>query len=121
MPLRIPRSIKTVAVALAITVAVVGAGYYYAITPHRPSSPRDSRESLLYQADRLACENRWEDALPLYGKARKLFLAHALGVQAYLCECLSLSQRPPPILPGVLDQSAEIVAAPGLTLLPALF
>jgi len=92
MPLRIPRSIKRVAGALAITVAVVGAAYWYAITPHRPSAPPESAESVLYEADTLSWGNRWEDALPLYRKAQQLFLAQHNSSKALYAE---VSQIPP--------------------------
>jgi CHAT domain-containing protein len=92
MPLRIPRSIKRVAGALAITVAVVGAAYWYAITPHRPSAPPESAESVLYEADTLSWGNRWEDALPFYRKAQQLFLAQHNSPKALYAE---VSQIPP--------------------------
>jgi hypothetical protein len=86
MPLRIPRAIKRVAVAFAITVAVIGAAYYYAITPHRPSAPPQSDESLLFQADTLSWGNRWEDALPLYRRAQQLFLSQHNASKALYAE-----------------------------------
>jgi hypothetical protein len=87
MPLRIPRAIKRVAVAFAITVAVIGAADYYAITPHRrPSAPHQSDESLLFQADTLSWGNRWEDALPLYRRAQQLFLSQHNASKALYAE-----------------------------------
>jgi CHAT domain-containing protein len=92
MPLRIPRAIKRVAVTFAITVAVIGAAYYYAITPHRPSTPPQSAESFLFQADTLSWGNRWEDALPLYRRAQQLFLSQHNASKALYAE---VSEIPP--------------------------
>lgn len=77
---------------MAITVTVIGAAYYYAITPHGPSAAPQSAESLLYQADALAWGNRWEDALPVYRKAQQLFLSQHNVSKALYAE---VSQIPP--------------------------
>jgi hypothetical protein len=89
MPLRIPRAIKRVAVAFAITVAVIGAAYYYAITPYHPSAPP---QSAVFQADTLSWGNRWEDALPLYRRAQQLFLSQHNASKALYAE---VSEIPP--------------------------
>ena len=92
MAFRLPRIVKQIAIASGITVVVFAGAYYYAITPHKPSAPPDSAESLLYQADRLSWGGRWEDALPLYRRAQALFLAqHNLSKALYA----EVSQIPP--------------------------
>ena len=92
MAFRLPRIVKQIAIASGITVVVLAGAYYYAITPHKPSAPPDSAESLLYQADRLSWGGRWEDALPLYRREQALFLAQQNLSKALYAE---VSQIPP--------------------------
>jgi CHAT domain-containing protein len=80
-------------------VAFTGA-YYYAVTPHRPHVPTGSAEDLLFRADQLAWNDRWEEASPLYRRAEALFQAQGNQSKALYA---AVSQIPP-------NQSVDIPA-----------
>jgi CHAT domain-containing protein len=98
--LRLLRIAKRTAIVLLALIVVVAGAYYFAVTPHRPHVPMDSAEDLLYRADTLAWNDRWEEAGPLYKRAEALFRAQ--GNQAKTLYA-SVSQFPP-------NQSVDIPA-----------
>ena len=69
---------------LAISIGCLGAGYFYAITPHHTLAASESAEGLLDRADQLSWGNRWVEARPLYERAAKLFSAkHKTSQELY--------------------------------------
>lgn len=56
-----------------ITIVLLGGAYFYAVTPHQSSAPRDSADGLLDRADTLSWGNDWAEARPLYMKAEQLY------------------------------------------------
>jgi CHAT domain-containing protein len=95
--LRIGKRIALIFVALLVVVA---GAYYYAVTPHRPHVPIGSGEDLLFRADALAWNDRWEEAAPLYQRAEALFRAQGNRSRALYA---AVSQIPP-------NQSVDIPA-----------
>lgn len=91
--------IRIAVVLLAIAV-VLGGAYYYAVMPHRPQVPAGSAEDLLFRADTLAWNDRWEEAAPLYQRAETLFRAQGNQAKALYA---TVSQIPP-------NQSVDIPA-----------
>ena len=71
--MRLPRAVKLSAIAFAFGVLIIGAFYFYAITPHASSAPVGSAQNLLDQADTLAWGNQWALAQPLYKQAEAKF------------------------------------------------
>jgi CHAT domain-containing protein len=88
-------------VAFLALVVVLGGAYYYAVTPHRPRVPAGSAEDLLFRADTLAWNDRWEEAALLYQRAEILFRAQGNQAKALYA---AVSQIPP-------NQSVDIPAA----------
>ncbi|RSL18680.1 CHAT domain-containing protein [Edaphobacter aggregans] len=71
--MRLPRALKLSAIAFAFVVLIIGAFYFYAITPHASSAPVGSAQNLLDRADTLAWGNQWALAQPLYKQAEAKF------------------------------------------------
>ena len=65
--------IKKLIVGFSLSMLVIGGGYFYVTSPHGSSAPPESAEGLLGRADKLAWNNRWAEARPLYGRAEELF------------------------------------------------
>jgi CHAT domain-containing protein len=95
--LRIGKRIAFVFLALMLLLATA---YYYAVTPHRPRVPAGSAEDLLFRADSLAWNDRWEEAAPLYKQAEILFTAQGNQSKALYA---AVSQIPP-------NQSVDVPA-----------
>ena len=91
---------KRIAFVLSALIVVLGGAYYYAVMPHRPHVPVGSAEDLLFQADTLAWNDRWEEAAPLYRQAETLFRAQGNQTKALYA---AVSQIPP-------NQSVDIPA-----------
>jgi CHAT domain-containing protein len=91
---------KRIALVLSALIVVLGGAYYYAVMPHRPHVPVGSAEDLLFQADTLAWNDRWEEAAPLYRQAESLFRAQGNQTKALYA---AVSQIPP-------NQSVDIPA-----------
>ena len=70
--MRLLRIGKRIALIFVTLLVVVTGAYYYAVTPHRPHVPVGSAEDLLFRADTLAWNDRWEEAAPLYQQAEAL-------------------------------------------------
>jgi len=92
---------KRIALILLALILVLTGAYYYAVTPHRPHVPLGSAEDLLYRADILAWNDRWEEAAPLYNRAEALFRAQRNQAKALYA---AVSLIPP-------NQSVDIPAA----------
>ena len=95
--LRIGNRIALVFFNLILMLAGV---YYHAVAPHRPSVPEGSAEDLLYRANDLAWNDRWEEAKPLYKRAEVLFTAQRNQSKVLYS---AVSQIPP-------DESVDIPA-----------
>lgn len=95
--LRIVLRIACTGLTLVLIAAVA---YNYAVTPHRPRVPRDSAEDLLFRADELAWNDRWDEAAPLYRRAEGEFRAQGNLAKALYA---AVSQIPP-------NQSVDIPA-----------
>ena len=91
---------KRIALFLSALIVVLGGAYYYAVMPHRPHVPAGSAEDLLFRADTLAWNDRWEEAAPLYQRAESLFRAQGNQAKALYA---AVSQIPP-------NQSVDIPA-----------
>ena len=91
---------KRIALVLSGSIVVLGGAYYYAVMPHRPHVPAGTAEDLLFRADTLAWNDRWEEAAPLYQHAESLFRAQGNQAKALYA---AVSQIPP-------DQSVDIPA-----------
>jgi CHAT domain-containing protein len=91
---------KRIALVLSGLIVVLGGAYYYAVMPHRPHVPAGMAEDLLFRADALAWNDRWEEAAPLYQHAESLFRAQGSQAKALYT---AVSQIPP-------DQSVDIPA-----------
>lgn len=91
---------KRIALVLLAQIVVLGGAYYYAVTPHRPHVSAGSAEDLLFRADTLAWNDRWEEAAPLYQRAEALFRAQGNQAKALYA---AVSQIPP-------NQSVDIPA-----------
>ena len=91
---------KRTALVLLALIVVLGGAYYYAVMPHRPHVPAGSAEDLLFRANSLAWNDRWEEAAPLYQRAESLFRAQGNQAKALYA---AVSQIPP-------DQSVDIPA-----------
>lgn len=98
--MRLFRIGKRIALALLALIVVLGGAYYYAVMPHRPPVPAGSAEDLLFHADTLAWNDRWEEAAPLYQRAEALFRAQGNQAKALYA---AVSQIPP-------NQSVDIPA-----------
>lgn len=96
-PLRFGRRI--VLAFLSLILVLTGA-YFYAVTAHRPHVPLGSAEDLLFRADILAWDDRWEEAATLYKRAEDLFRAQRNESRALYA---NVSQIPP-------NQSVDIPA-----------
>jgi CHAT domain-containing protein len=94
------RIYKRIALVSLVLLVVLGGAYYYSITPHRPHVPVGSAEDLLFRADNLAWNDRWEEAAPLYQRAEALF--RKLGNESRALYA-AVSQIPP-------NQSVDIPA-----------
>ena len=90
--MRLLRIGKRIALVLLALVLVLTGTYYYAVTPHRPFVPAESAEDLLYRADTLAWNDRWEEAEPLYKSAEALFRTQRNQSKALYA---AVSQIPP--------------------------
>jgi hypothetical protein len=90
--MRILRIGKRIAFVFLILIFVLTGAYYYAVTPHRPRVPVGSAEDLLFRADTLAWNDRWDEAAPLYKQAEALFRAQ--GNQSKVLYA-AVSQIPP--------------------------
>lgn len=91
---------KRVALALLALIVVLGGAYYYAIMPHPPHVPAGSADDLLFRADTLAWNDRWEEAAPLYQRAEALFRSQGNEAKTMYA---AVSQIPP-------NQSVDIPA-----------
>lgn len=91
---------KRIALVLLALIVVLGGAYYYAVMPHRPPVPAGSAEDLLFRADTLAWNDRWEEAAPLYQRAEALFRSQGNQAKALYA---AVSQIPP-------NQSVDIPA-----------
>ena len=91
---------KRIALAFLALIIVLGGVYYYAVMPRRPHVPAGSAEDLMFRADTLAWNDRWEEAAPLYQRAEALFRAQGNQAKALYA---AVSQIPP-------DQSVDIPA-----------
>src|SRR5579863_3577459 len=91
---------KRIALVLLALIVVLGGAYYYAVMPHHPHVPAGSAEDLLFRADSLAWNDRWEEAAPLYQRAEALFRAQGNQAKALYS---AVSQIPP-------NQSVDIPA-----------
>jgi CHAT domain-containing protein len=91
---------KRMALALLALILVLGCVYYYSVMPHRPRVPAGSAEDMLFRADTLAWNDRWEDAAPLYRRAESQFRAQGNQAKALYA---NVSQIPP-------NQSVDIPA-----------
>ena len=91
---------KRIALVLLALIVVLGGAYYYAVMPHHPHVPAGSAEDLLFRADTLAWNDRWEEAVPLYQRAESLFRTQGNQAKALYA---AVSQIPP-------NQSADIPA-----------
>jgi len=98
--MRLLRIGKRIALFFLILILVLTGAYYYAVTPHPPSVPQGSAEDLLYRANSLARNDRWEEAKPLYKRAEVLFTAQRNQSKALYA---AVSQIPP-------DESVDIPA-----------
>jgi CHAT domain-containing protein len=90
---------RIVLIFVPLLVILTGA-YYYAVTPHRPHVPVGSAEDLIFSADSLAWNDRWEEAAPLYQRAEALFRTRGNQAKALYA---AVSQIPP-------NQSVDIPA-----------
>src|SRR5579863_9646517 len=99
--MRLLRIGKRIALVFLVLMLVLSGAYYYAVTPHRPLVPAGSATDLLYRADTLAWNDRWEEAGPLYKQAEGLFWAQRNQAKALYAE---VSQIPP-------NESVDIPAA----------
>ena len=97
---RLFRISKRIALVLLALIVVLGGAYYYAVMPHRPHVPVGSAEDLLFRADTLAWNDRWEEAVPLYQRAETLFRTQGNQAKALYA---AVSQIPP-------NQSVDIPA-----------
>jgi CHAT domain-containing protein len=91
---------KRMALALLAAIVALGGVYYYSVMPHRPRVPAGSAEDLLFRADTIAWNDRWEEAAPLYQRAESLFRAQGNQAKALYA---NVSQIPP-------NQSVDIPA-----------
>ena len=91
---------KRIALVLLALIVVLGGAYYYAVLPHHPHVPAGSAEDLVFRADGLAWNDRWEEAAPLYQRAEALFRAQGNQAKALYA---AVSQIPP-------NQSVDIPA-----------
>ena len=91
---------KRIGLVLSALIVVLGGAYYYAVIPHHPDVPAGSAADLLFRADTLAWNDRWEEAAPLYQRAE--FLYRTQGNQAKALYA-AVSQIPP-------NQSVDIPA-----------
>jgi len=98
--MRLLRIGKRIAFFFLILILVLTGAYYYAVSPHPPSVPQGSAEDLLYRANDLARNDRWEEAQPLYKRAEVLFAAQGNRSKALYA---AVSQIPP-------DESVDIPA-----------
>ena len=98
--MRLLRIGKRIALIFVPVLVVLTGAYYYAVTPHRPHVPVGSAEDLLFRADALAWNDRWEEAVPLYQRAEALFRAQGNQSRALYA---AVSQIPP-------NQSVDIPA-----------
>ena len=71
--MRLPRALKLSVIAFSFFVLIIGAFYFYAITPHASWAPVGSAQNLLDRADALAWGNQWALAQPLYKQAEAKF------------------------------------------------
>ena len=84
---------RRIALVLLALIVVLGGAYYYAVVlPHQPHVPAGSAEDLLFRADSLAWNDRWEEAAPLYQRAESLFRAQGNQAKALYA---TVSQIPP--------------------------
>jgi CHAT domain-containing protein len=100
VPSRLFRIGKQIALVLSALIVVLGGAYYYAVMPHRPHVPVGSAEDLLFQADTLAWNDRWEEARPLYQRAEVQYRTQGNQAKALYA---AVSQIPP-------NQSVDIPA-----------
>ena len=91
---------KRIGLVLSALIVALGGAYYYAVMPHRPHVPVGSAEDLLFRADTLAWNDRWEEAAPLYQRAEALFRTQGNQAKALYA---AVSQIPP-------NQSVDIPA-----------
>jgi len=91
---------KRIALVLLALIVVLGGAYYYVVMPHHPHVPAGSAEDLLFRADTLAWNDRWEEAVPLYQRAEALFRTQGNQGKALYA---AVSQIPP-------NQSVDIPA-----------
>lgn len=98
--MRLFRIGKRIALVLLALIVVLGGAYYYAVMPHHPHVPAGSAEDLLFRADTLAWNDRWEEAVPLYLRAEALFRTQGNQAKALYA---AVSQIPP-------NQSVDIPA-----------
>jgi CHAT domain-containing protein len=91
---------KRIALVLSALIVVLGGAYYYAVMPHRPHVPVGSAEDSLFQADTLAWNDRWEEAMPLYRRAEVQYRTQGNQAKALYA---AVSQIPP-------NQSVDIPA-----------
>lgn len=90
--LRLLRMSKRLGLTLSAMMVVATGAYFYVPMPHRPFVAEGSAEDLLYRADALAWNDRWEEAEPLYKRAEILFTARRNQSKALYA---TVSQIPP--------------------------
>ena len=113
--MRILRIGKRIALVFLVLIFVLTGAYYYAVTPHRPRVPVGSAEDLLFRADTLAWNDRWDEATPLYKHAEALFRAQ--GNQSRVLYA-AVSQIPPNEsvdIPATIWSLTTDLAHPGAT------
>lgn len=98
--MRLLRMGRRIALVASVLIAVLSGVYLYAVMPHRPHMRAGSAEDLLFRADALAWNDRWEEAAPLYHRAEVLFQARGNQAKALYA---AVSQIPP-------NQSVDIPA-----------
>lgn len=89
---RLLRVGRRIAPTVSVLIAVLSGVYLYAVMPHRPHLPAGSAEDLLYRADSLSWNDRWEEAAPLYRQAEVLFRGQGNQAKALYA---AVSQIPP--------------------------
>lgn len=97
----------------AITTAILGGAYFYAVTPHEPSAPPDSAEGLLERADALAWGNRWADATPLFIRAEQLFAYQRNPAKALYAKVSQIPANESGSVPGKILALTKDLDQPG--------
>jgi CHAT domain-containing protein len=91
---------KRIAIMFLAIVVLLGGAYYYTVMSRRSHFPAGSAEDMLFRADTLAWNDRWEEAAPIYQRAQSLFRSQGNQAKALYA---AVSQIPP-------NQSVDIPA-----------